>query len=315
MPLQDVRITPYTSDHTGDSPARVREWRDTRKMFETTAVISKRRGWRGVFWGMLPASLAAHAMVAVGIVAVQTWEVTFPFAPPPMIEGYRIMVAVPVPPPPPPPPAGSIARAEPVQKLPDNVAPNAIPAEIPEILPTQVSEASGSEGGIEGGVEGGEIGGVVGGVEGGILPAEPPPPPDTIVVARDARLPLKPISMNYPIYPDKWRYRKIEDTLVLKYRIDKKGRVADVIVLQHPRHKEFSEASLAAIRSWRFQPLTINGEPKEVIHELTVNFRIEKPYQRPSRAADAPKPQKPGRSGGAGAGDLAKPGQAVKQPV
>ncbi|MGK2857281.1 MAG: TonB family protein, partial [Thermoanaerobaculia bacterium] len=140
---------------------------------------------------------------------------------------------------------------------------------------------------------GGEVGGVVGGVEGGVKPTEPLPP-DTILVARDERLPLKPLSMDYPMYPDKWRDRRVEDTLVLKYRIDKKGRVVDAIVLQHPRFKEFSDSALKAIRSWRFQPLTINGEPREIIHELTVNFRIEKPYERPPRAAKAPRADKPG---------------------
>lgn len=319
MPLHEIRITPYTTDHTGDSPVRVRDWHDTRRMFETTAVISKRRGWRGVFWGMLPASIVAHVMVAFGIVAVQTWEVTFPFAPPPMVEGYRLMVAVPVPPPPPPPPppAAAVVRTEPVQKLPDNVAPNAIPEEIPEILPTQVSPVSGFEGGVEGGVEGGEIGGVVGGVEGGVTPVEPPPPPNTIVVARDERLPLKPLSMNYPMYPDKWRNRRVEDTLVLKYRIDKKGRVVDAIILQPPRFKEFAQSSLAAIRSWRFQPLMINGEPKEVIHELTINFRIEKPYERLPRPGDDPKvdgARSPGGPGGSRPGRASKPRPGGKRP-
>ncbi len=311
MPLHDFRVTPFVTDHTGDTPARVREWRDTRRMFETTAVVSKKRGWRGVFWGMLPFSLATHVMVVVGIVAVQTWEVTFPGAPPPMIEGYRLLVAVPLPPPPPPPPpAASAVRIEKVQRLPDDVAPNAIPDEIPELLPTQVSQMTGFEGGVEGGVEGGEIGGGVGGVEGGVTPVEPPPPPDTIVVARDERLPLRPISMNYPMYPEKWRNRRVEDTLVMKYRIDKKGRVADAIILQAPQYKEFSEESLKAIRSWRFQPLVINGEPKEIVHELTIYFKIEKPKERAPRAADGPKLDKPGR----GLGGPLKPGRGRKRP-
>jgi protein TonB len=277
-------------------------------MFETTAVISKKRRWRGMFWGMLPTSIAAHLLIGVGIVAVQTWDVVFPSAPPARVEAYQYLVALAVPPPPPPPPppaAAPVQRTETLQKLPDNVAPNAIPEEIPLVEPKPSSPSDGIDTGVEGGVEGGEIGGVVGGTAGGVMPpGPPPPPPDTIVIGRDEKLPLRPLSMTYPIYPDKWRYRSVEDSLVLRYHIDKKGRVIEVIILTPPRFKEFAEVTVAAVRSWRFRPLTVNGEPKEVLHELTVNFKIEKPEQRqpraPSKPAEAPPPvpaEKPATDG------------------
>lgn len=261
-------------------------------MFETTAVVSRKRRRRGFFWGMLPMSIAAHAMAGFGVVAVQTWDVSFPKAPPARVEAYRLMVAlaVPPPPPPPPPPASAPAqRQEPTEKLPDNVAPNFIPEAIPDVPPPPVNGAEGSDAGVEGGVAGGEIGGVVGGTEGGVMPPGPPPaPPDTVVIPRDEKLPLKPLSMNYPIYPDKWRYRNVEDTLVLRYHIDKKGRVDEVVLLTPPRFPEFAEAAISAVRSWRFRPLTVNGEPKEVLHELTVNFRIEKPERQRPRLQGGP---------------------------
>lgn len=292
MPIHDFRVTPYATDHTGDSPERVRAWKDTRRMFETTAVVSKKRSWRGMFWGMLPASLAAHAAAGLAVILVQTWDVNFPTVPPAKVEAFRWMVALAVPPPPPPPPppaAAPVQRSETLQKLPDNVAPVAIPDVIPEVLPNPAPASDGSDSGVEGGVEGGEIGGMIGGTVGGVAPLGPPPaPPDTIVFGRDEKLPLKPISMNYPIYPDKWRYRNIEDTLVLRYHIDKKGRVDEVVLLRPPQFPEFAEAAIDAVKSWRFRPLTINGEPKEVLHELTVNFRIEKPEPRPMRRGVKP---------------------------
>jgi len=297
MPLHDFRLTPYATDHTGDAPARTRDWKDTRRMFETSAVVSKKRRWRGMFWGMLPTSIAAHVLAGIGIIAVQTWDVTFPTAPPAKVEAYQLMVALSLPPPPPPPPppaAAPVQKSETLQKLPDNVAPNAIPDEIPLVEPKPASPSDGSDAGVEGGVEGGEIGGVVGGTEGGVMPpGPPPPPPDTIVIARDEKLPLKAISMNYPIYPDKWRYRSIEDSLVLRYHIDKKGRVVEVIILRPPQYPEFAAASIAAVSSWRFRPLTVNGEAKEVLHELTVNFKIERPQQARPRKPVAPVPVAP----------------------
>jgi protein TonB len=246
---------------------------------------------------MLPASIAAHVIAGFGIVAVQTWDVNFPLVPPATVEPYRILVALAVPPPPPPPPAAAApARAsEPLEKLPDNVAPEVIPDVVPETLPLPVAASEGAIGGVEGGIEGGEVGGMIGGTEGGVMPpGPPPPPPDTIVVPRDEKLPLKAVSMNYPIYPDKWRYRNIEDSLVLRYRIDKKGRVVEVVLLRPPRFPEFAEAAISAVRSWRFRPLTINGEPKEVLHELTVNFRIERPQARPAKPVDRPSGGRPG---------------------
>lgn len=271
-------------------------------MFETTAVVSKKQRWRGMFWGMLPMSIAAHVLVGITIIAVQTWDVAFPTAPPARVEAYRMMVALAVPPPPPPPPPPAAApaqRSDTVQKLPDGVAPNAIPEEIPVVEPTPSTPSNGSDTGVEGGVEGGEMGGVVGGTEGGVMPpGPPPPPPDTIVIPRDEKLPLKPLSMNYPIYPDKWRYRNVEDSLVLRYHIDKKGRVVEVIVLRPPQFPEFAAASIAAVSSWRFRPLMVNGEPKEVLHELTVNFKIEKPEQRQVRRPVQPLPNSPPRDPG-----------------
>jgi protein TonB len=326
MPLHDFRVTPYATDHTGDSPARIGSWKDTRRMFETTAVVSRKRRWRGIFWGMLPMSIAAHVLAVFGIVAVQTWDVVLPNTPPARVEAYQLMVALAVPPPPPPPPppaAAPVQRSETLEKLPDNVAPTAIPEAVPDLLPPPSTPSDGSDTGVEGGIEGGEIGGVVGGTAGGVMPPGPPPaPPDTVVIPRDEKLPLKVLSMNYPIYPDKWRYRNVEDTLVLQYHIDKKGRVDEVVLLRPPQFPEFAEAAVAAVRSWRFRPLIVNGEPKEVLHELTVNFRIEKPEPRQPRAREKagspPGPEIPPGPGRRGrqpeAGGTASPGGPGTQP-
>ena len=205
-----------------------------------------------------------------------------------------------------------VAPTEPLQTLPDDVAPNAIPDSVPEFVPPPADASSGLDSGVEGGIEGGEIGSVVGDTEGGVMPPEPPPVPDTIVIPRDEKLPLKALSMTYPLYPDKWRLRQVEDSLVLRYRIDKKGRVVETVILVAPRFPEFAEASIDAIRYWRFRPLTVNGEPKEVVHELTINFRIERPEPRaPRPPRNAPPIARPGDGARGnsprGPGDLPEP--------
>lgn len=44
-----------------------------------------------------------------------------------------------------------------------------------------------------------------------------------------------------------------------------------------PEREEFARVTLAVIRRWRFHPYhDENGEPKEVVHELTVEFRVSR---------------------------------------
>jgi outer membrane biosynthesis protein TonB len=38
----------------------------------------------------------------------------------------------------------------------------------------------------------------------------------------------------------------------------------------------FDEATVRAIRNWRFRPMIKDGQPTEVVHELTVLFRLER---------------------------------------
>jgi protein TonB len=256
-------------------------------MFETTVIISKRRSVRAAFIASLPLALGIHAVLAATWLAADLWDTRFPSAPPAAFASYRTLVALAVPPPPPPPPPPAASRPKPQLpsvELPDNVAPSVIPDVVPEIEPVapQVAEGEiGVEGGVEGGIEGGQIGGVVGGIVGAVIAESTPPA--TVFVPRDAKLPVRPISMEYPMYPEKWRLRRVEDRVILRYTIDEKGRVRDVRVLFPATFPEFNEASVEAIGRWRFHPLEINGEKKSVVHELTINFRIQRPLQRLSR--------------------------------
>jgi TonB family protein len=164
------------------------------------------------------------------------------------------------------------------------VAPTIIPDEIPvvtnepvvlEELPALPAEVdSGEQGGVAGGVEeGGEVGGTVGGVAD--VKPEPPPNPDVVQVKRDDPLPVGAIAQEFPAYPDFALKRNWEDTLVVRYVIGKNGRVREVAVITPPEREEFSREAVSKIRHWRFHPYRdAEGQPKEVVHELTVNFRI-----------------------------------------
>lgn len=260
-------------------------------MFETVAPEKFAPRSRKLFYESLPVSIALHAVVGLAIASSALWTIKFPDNSPPLMALYSLTSAPTPPPPPPPPPAPKrVVTQQPVQvvKMPD-VAPTIIPDVIPTVVPTATTTtpvelgpvAEGVEGGIEGGVEGGVVGGEVGGEEGGSVGGviggtvgATLAPPDTVVVKRDAPLPMAPMSMVFPKYPEESRIRGREDVVVVRYIIGKNGRVREVVVLDHPQFPEFEQATVKAIRHWRFKPYKVDGVPQEVIHELTIFFKL-----------------------------------------
>lgn len=254
-------------------------------MFETVVPERVTPRSRKLLYELLPVSFAIHALAAGSIMASTLWTVVFPTQAPRFYAAYQL-IASPPPPPPPPPlvrraPVVSQARAVPV-KMP-LVAPTVIPDFIPEVVEEApyvevpelpVAADSGQARGVEGGIEEGEAGGQLGGTTGG-LPKTPEPA--VIEIKRDDPLPMGAISQEFPAYPELAWKRMWEDTLIVRYIIGKDGRVKEVIVLSPPEREEFTRETVNKIRQWRFHPfIGENGEPKEVSHELTVEFRIVK---------------------------------------
>jgi protein TonB len=258
-------------------------------MFETVVPQTFGRRSRRLFYETLPVSIGLHAAVAGALLANMVWHVAFPMQSPKLVRSYSL-VSLPEPPPPPPPPAPPKA-VQPVNPAPvvthEDVAPTIIPDAVPVVPnePPQVASAvtNGVEGGVEGGipggvsdgVAGGDVGGVKGGIIGGVGDGPPPPPPDVVIIQRDRPLPMYPLSQTYPQYPEKARLNNWEDSLVVRYVIGKDGRVKEVTVISHAGREMFELAAVRAIQHWRFRPMIRDGEKKEVIHELTVNFRLE----------------------------------------
>jgi len=251
-------------------------------MFETVAPALAARPSRRVFYEALPVSVAVHVAIGLTALLVSIWDVGFPLQSPAQAMAFSIAELPPPPPPPPPPPAP--AKAQPVQVAPvkepkfdDIVAPEVIPETIPAIEPDIVQtaadgfedpEAGANRGGVVGGVIGGGVGGVHGGTVGGVAD-------DRVHVERDRPLPMAALSQVYPIYPEKARLHYIEDELIVRYVIGKDGRVREVIVLSAPKNDMFVDSTVRAIRNWRFRPLVKDGEKQEVVHELTVYYRLQ----------------------------------------
>lgn len=255
-------------------------------MFETVAPELAGRRSRKLFYESLPFSIGAHGVVIAALLTGQIWSIDFPSHSPKLFTAYSLIATPTPPPPPPPPPAARPAAEIPRVTLPpqlQNLAPTIIPDAIPVVTndPLPV-EAAPVQGGMEGGVEGGVEGGIIGGVIGSVIPVAPPapePPPqrETVVVERDEPLPMRAISQDYPAYPEHARTRGWEDSLIVRYVIGKDGRVKEVSTIRPPALRIFEEAAHQRIRQWRFTPMIENGEAKEVVHELTVEFKIMRP--------------------------------------
>ncbi|HSG40003.1 MAG TPA: energy transducer TonB [Thermoanaerobaculia bacterium] len=86
------------------------------------------------------------------------------------------------------------------------------------------------------------------------------------------------ISSQRPGYPA--TAQGIHGTVILEGIIDREGCIRRLNVLQG-LPGGLSEAAVAAVRNWTFEPATLKGEPVNVYYSLTVNFRPEAVVKSP----------------------------------
>jgi protein TonB len=237
-------------------------------------------------------SVLAHAAV-IGIVMVPTlWAVKFPDQAPGMMTMYSLVEPPPLPPPPPPPPAPpkatqTIVTKDTVSPTMQFLAPTIIPDTIPEVSPVSYVEgpvqndppAGGVEGGVVGGVAGGTLGGSLDGIEGGDIGGKDGGVVGSVdggrvVVPRDATLRMHALSKTFPMYPENARIRGWEADVIVRYVIGIDGKVKEVTILNNADRKVFDDATINAIRYWRFRPMVKDGKAVEVVHELTIKYRL-----------------------------------------
>jgi len=98
-------------------------------------------------------------------------------------------------------------------------------------------------------------------------------PPNALRVGGDVKAPVVITRVN-PLFPDEARQARIAGIVILEVLIDTTGIVKDATVLKGLPYG-LSEAAMEAVRQWTFVPATKNGEPVEVLFNLTVNFRLD----------------------------------------
>ncbi|MGH9788063.1 MAG: TonB family protein [Candidatus Acidiferrales bacterium] len=133
-------------------------------------------------------------------------------------------------------------------------------------------EIEGVQGGVPGGVEGGVEGGVVGGVPGGI-PSSPPASAPKQIRASQSVSASKRIGGSPPKYPELARRARIQGTVTLEVIIGTDGRVNNIRV--QSGHPMLIQAAVDAVKTWKYTPTMMNGQPVEVLTTVVVIFRLE----------------------------------------
>jgi protein TonB len=146
-------------------------------------------------------------------------------------------------------------------------APTKIPHDIKivnakEAPPTQSFGVAGMEG------LGGSAGGVIGGVFGNSAPApkvKAEAPKKVNISGGVAQGML--LNKTSPTYPPIAKAARVSGTVVLRATISKTGTIENLTIVSGPAMLQ--GAATDAVRTWRYRPYLLNGEPVEV--ETTVN--------------------------------------------
>src|SRR5690348_9666338 len=73
-----------------------------------------------------------------------------------------------------------------------------------------------------------------------------------------------------PVYPREAKQKNIRGDVMVRAVIDKRGHVVDAMVVKGD--PLFGKAAVDAVKQWRYEPFTLNGEYIEVETTVTVTF-------------------------------------------
>jgi protein TonB len=147
----------------------------------------------------------------------------------------------------------------------------AAPTKIPKVIKQVVEDAPPPPPGIAGmegmgGAPGGAIGGLLGGMGNAPAPVVKAAPPKKVTISSGVMQGNK-VGGSDIVYPAIAKAARIQGTVVLHATISKTGTIEGLAVVSGP--PMLQSAALNAVRTWRYKPYLLNGEPVEV--ETTVN--------------------------------------------
>lgn len=103
--------------------------------------------------------------------------------------------------------------------------------------------------------------------------ADAPAAPVPIRVGGNIRAPRKTRDVK-PVYPSSMRDAGREGTVALEAIIGRDGLVHSLRVLGAHVHPDFAIAAAEAARQWQFTPTLLNGQPVEVVMNVSVEFSL-----------------------------------------
>jgi TonB family protein len=104
--------------------------------------------------------------------------------------------------------------------------------------------------------------------------APPPEQSEPLHVGGDVKAPVV-VHRVEPTYPEEARKRGVTSIAIVELVIDKTGHVVDAKILKDVPYGG-SEAALAAVKQWTFKPGTRNGQPVDVVFNLTVRIGADR---------------------------------------
>ena len=236
-------------------------------MFEDSLMESdnrlrrKNKGW----------SFVAFLLNAAALVALVIWPLLHPEALPRQMMA-TLMVAPS--PPPAPPPAAPAARvqAKPQMLMSEFEAPSRIP-QIHQLNEASISPPMVDEqrmGDLSSGIPGG-IGSILNDV-GTRQPTVVRPKAPTNLNVSSGVMAGNLLTKTMPQYPAIARAARIQGVVVLQATISKSGSIENLRVIGGP--PMLQQAAIDAVRSWRYKPYLLNGEPVEVETTINVVFNL-----------------------------------------
>jgi protein TonB len=235
-------------------------------------------------WTVTVSFMVEFVAIGVMILIPLIWTEALPKA---SLVNFLTAPAPPPPPPPPPPPAQviKVVHVAPRQFNGQTLqAPREIPKQVAMITEDALppSNIGAQVGGVDGGIPGGT--GFSGGGAGFAPPPPPPPPPPKVDVVKPKVEGPQKISSGVqaakliknpkPIYPTIAKSARIQGTVVLQAYIGKDGTIQNLKMVS-TASPLLVQAAMDAVKQWVYQPTLLNGEPVDVITEITVNFTLQ----------------------------------------
>ncbi len=106
----------------------------------------------------------------------------------------------------------------------------------------------------------------------GVAP-KPAPVPGPASKGGQMEMP-KLVNMVHPAYPPDAKTAGVEGSVVLQVVITSEGAPVGLKVISSPADN-LSQAAMDAVKGWRWEPAKLNGEPVEVVSDVTINFELK----------------------------------------